>query len=200
MSEPSDISRLLARWSEGNPEALADLMPLVYGRLLKLARQRRRGEPAEASLNTSALVHEAYLRLAEGGEVTVRDRNQFLALASHVMRNLLVDHARARRAAKRGGGVTPLELTEATLLRDDQLDPIGDLDEALTRLEQLEPRQARMIEQRFFGGLSLEEVAAAAGVSLATVKRELRSARAWLAMELGDRSPGEPGHGSSALA
>lgn len=200
MSEPSEISRLIARWVEGNPEALADLMPLVYGRLLEIARQRRRSEPPEASLNTSALVHEAYLRLADGGQVTVRDRNQFLALASHVMRNLLVDHARARRATKRGGGAAPLELTEATLLPEDQLDAISDLDEALTRLERLEPRQARMIEQRFFGGLSLEEMAAAAGVSLATVKRELRSARAWLAMELGERGPGEPGHGSSALA
>jgi RNA polymerase sigma factor (TIGR02999 family) len=200
MSEPSDVSRLLARWAEGNPDALAELMPLVYGRLLQIARQRRRAEPPEASLNTSALVHEAYLRLAEGGQVTVRDRNQFLALASHVMRNLLVDHARARRAAKRGGGAMPVELTEATLLPDDQLDTIHDLDEALTRLEQLDPRQARMIEQRFFGGLSLEEVAAAMSVSLATVKRELRSARAWLAIELGNRDLEQPRHGSSALA
>ncbi len=200
MSPPSDISRLLARWAEGNPEALAELMPLVYERLLQLARQRRRSEPPDASLDTAALVHEAYLKLVEGARVTPRDRNQFLALVSHVMRNLLVDHARARRAAKRGGGAPMLGLDEAAWLPDDELEMIGDLDAALTRLAELDPRQSTMVEQRFFGGLSLEEVAAATGVSLATVKRELRSARAWLAMELGDRNPLEPGDGPTALA
>lgn len=186
MPAPSDISRLLARWAEGNPDALAELMPLVYDRLLQLARQRRRSEPPEASLDTAALVHEAYLKLADGGRVAPRDRNQFLALASHVMRNLLVDHARARRAAKRGGGAPTLEFDEAAWLPDERLELIDDLDRALTRLGGLDPRQARIVEQRFFGGLSLEEVAEAAGVSLATAKRELRSARAWLAIELGD--------------
>jgi RNA polymerase sigma factor (TIGR02999 family) len=186
MSAPSDISRLLARWAEDDPDALAELMPLVYDRLLQLARQRRRSEPPEASLDTGALVHEAYLKLVDGGRVAPRDRNQFLALASHVMRNLLVDHARARRAAKRGGGAPHLEFDEAAWMPDDRLELIGDLDAALTRLAGLDPRQARIVEQRFFGGLSLEEVAAAAGVSLATAKRELRSARAWLAIELGD--------------
>jgi RNA polymerase sigma factor (TIGR02999 family) len=175
-------------------------MPLLYDRLLQLARQRRRFEPAEASLNTTALVHEAYLRLADGAGVGTLDRNGFLALASHVMRNILVDHARARRAAKRGGGAPMLELNEAALMPDDQLELVDDLDAALTRLAELDPRQATMVEQRFFGGLSLEEVAATTGVSLATVKRELRSARAWLAMALGGADPLEPGNGSSALA
>lgn len=199
MPPDPDISRLLARWAEGHPEALGELMPLVYDRLLELARQRRRTEPADASLNTTAVVHEAWLKLAVGAGAPVRDRNQFLALASHVMRNVLVDHARARRAAKRGGGAPPLELHEAAWMPDDRLELVGDLDEALTRLAQLDPRQARIVEQRFFGGLSLEEVAAASEVSLATVKRELRSARAWLAMELGGERL-EPGDGSTALA
>ena len=200
MSADTDITRLLLRWAEGHPEALSDLMPLVYARLHELARQRRRTEPAEASLNTTALVHEAWLKLSEGGGASVKDRNQFLALASHVMRNLLVDHARARRAAKRGGGAPMLELHEASWLPDDRLELVDDLDEALTRLAALDPRQARIVEQRFFGGLSLEEVAAASELSLATVKRELRSARAWLALELRGHDRLEPGDGSAALA
>lgn len=200
MLAPSEITRLLSRWAEGSPDALAELLPLLYDRLLQLARQRRRGEPPDASLNTTALVHEAYLRLVDGAGVGTLDRNGFLALASHVMRNILVDHARARRAAKRGGGAPMLELHEAALMPDDQLELVNDLDAALTRLAELDPRQATMVEQRFFGGLSLEEVAAATGVSLATVKRELRSARAWLAIALGGTDPLEPGNGPGALA
>src|SRR5690606_31980065 len=179
MSRPSDISRLLSRWAEGHPEALTELMPLMYDRLLQLARQRRRSEPADASLDTAALVHESWFKLVDTGGAAVGNRNQFLALASRVMRNLLVDHARARKAAKRGGGAAPLELDEAAWLPDERLELVDDLDEALTRLAALDPRQARMVEQRFFGGLTLEEVAAASELSLATVKRELRSARAW---------------------
>jgi len=200
MSRPSDISRLLSRWAEGHPEALTELMPLMYDRLLQLARQRRRSEPADASLDTAALVHESWFKLVDTGGAAVGNRNQFLALASRVMRNLLVDHARARKAAKRGGGAAPLELDEAAWLPDERLELVDDLDEALTRLAALDPRQARMVEQRFFGGLTLEEVAAASELSLATVKRELRSARAWLAMELRNHDRLEPGDGPAALA
>jgi RNA polymerase sigma-70 factor, ECF subfamily len=128
------------------------------------------------------------LKLVETPQATLRDRGHFLSLASRVMRHLLVDHARARTAAKRGGGFSPVELEDAIWIPEETLDSVTELDEALKRLEALDPRQSQILEQRYFGGLSLEETAEALGVSLATVKRELRSARAWLALELG----GEP--------
>lgn len=162
------------------------LIPVVYDRLRALAHQRLAAAPAEHSLNTTGLVHEAYLRFAESADATFRSREHFLAIAARVMRNVLVDHARARVAAKRGGGVALLELSEGAWVTGVDLDRVEDLDEALKRLEQLDERQARMIEQRYFGGLSLEEMASALDLSLATVKRELRSARAWLATELGE--------------
>lgn len=184
VAQPSDITRLLHRWTAGDAEARDTLVPLVYDRLRQIARQRRRFTPGDHSLNTTALVHEAYIRLVDVRQVDLRDRASFLALASRVMRNLLVDHARARRAAKRGGGNAPLPLDEALMMSDEQLELIGDLDDALSRLEQLNPRQSVLLEQFYFGGLTTEEAAHAAGVSVATVKRDLRSARAWLALEL----------------
>ena len=183
-SAQSQITRLLHLWGEGDPQALDQLVPLLYDRLRWLAHERRRSAPAERSLNTTALVHEAYLRLVEVPHPSLRDRGHFLALASRVMRCLLADHARARTAAKRGGGVAALELREEIWVCDEELEGVIELDEALHRLEALEPRQSLILEQRYFGGLSLEETAAATGLSLATVKRELRSARAWLLTEL----------------
>ena len=185
----SEITGLLQRWSGGDSDAFDRLVPLVYDRLRQLARQRLRGDPG-ATLDTIGLVHEAYLKLATGPRADLRDRGHFLALASCVMRNLLADHARARRAAKRGGGAAPLPFVEeAAWMPDDDLDAVAALDDALTRLAALDARQSRILEQRYFGGLSLEETAEALGVSLATVKRELRSARAWLAVELaGERA------------
>ena len=109
-SDPSEITGLLRRWAAGDPQALDQLIPIVYDRLRQLAHQRLRAEPENASLNTTGLVHEAYLRLVEGPHLSVRDRGHFLALASRVMRHVVVDHARARKAAKRGGGVAPLHL------------------------------------------------------------------------------------------
>lgn len=181
---PSEVTALLKRWSAGDMTARDQLIPLVYDRLRQLAHQRRRQVPGEHSLNTTALVHETYIRLVEGGSLDLPDRAHFLALAGRVMRNLLVDHARARRAAKRGGGAAPVELQEMLWLSDKDLHTVVDLDEALTRLRALSPRQSVLLEHRYFGGLSLEETAAVLGVSLATAKRELRSARAWLALEL----------------
>lgn len=179
-----DITGLLKRWSAGDERARDQLIPLVYDRLRQLAHQRLRGAPGELSLNTTGLVHEAYLRLVDASHVDLPDRAHFLALASAVMRNLLVDRARARMAAKRGGGKAPLELQEELWVSDDNLDRVMELDQALRRLETVSPRQGQLLQQRYFGGLSLEESAAAVGVSLATAKRELRSARAWLALEL----------------
>ncbi|CAN5786111.1 sigma-70 family RNA polymerase sigma factor [soil metagenome] len=185
---PSQITRLLQRWAEGDREALDRITPLVYERLHQLARHRLRSAPAGASLNTTELVHEVYLKLVDAPRVSLRDRSHFLALASRVMRNLLVDHSRARRAAKRGGGHTRVDLEPAFWISEEKADAVTELDEALRRLEALDDRQGRILELRYFGGLSLEETADGLGVSLATVKRELRSARAWLALELG----GEP--------
>lgn len=188
-SAPSEISGLLQRWSAGDLRARDQLIPLVYDRLRRLAHQRLRSAAGEWTLDTTALVHEAYLRLVDAPRVTVRDRAHFLALASQIMRNLLVDRVRARAAAKRGGGRSPLELQEALWVSDGDLDTVSDLHEALIRLEVLNPRQSQLLQHRYFGGLTLEESAGVLGVSLATAKRELRSARAWLALELrGDRS------------
>jgi len=162
------------------------LIPVVYDRLRALAHQRLAAAPGEHSLNTTGLVHEAYLRFVESAGPTFQSRDHFLAIAARVMRNVLVDHVRARVADKRGGGAALLELREDAWVTGVDLDRVEDLDEALKRLEQLDERQARMIEQRYFGGLTLEEIASAMDLSLATVKRDLRSARAWLAIELGE--------------
>jgi RNA polymerase sigma factor (TIGR02999 family) len=160
-------------------------MPLVYERLRALAHRRLQEWPGETSLNTTALVHEAYIGLVDTPQLDLPDRAHFLGLMSEVMRNLIAGYWRARRAAKRGGGDRPLELTAALSIADADLDRFAELDEALSRLDRVSPRQAKLLQHRYFGGLSLEESATAADVSLATAKRELRSARAWLAVELG---------------
>ena len=183
-ADPSQITQLLQRWSEGDAAALDRVMPLLYDRLCDLAHQRRIRLAGERSLNTTGLVHEAYLRLAASPNAGLRDRNHFLALASRVMRNVLVDHARARHAAKRGGGVAELELHEDVWISGVDIDAVTELDEALKKLEVMDARQSLIVEQRYFGGLSLAEIAGVLDLSLATVKRELRSARAWLAAEL----------------
>jgi RNA polymerase sigma factor (TIGR02999 family) len=184
----SDITGLLRSWGEGDAGALDQLFPLVYDRMRQLAHQRLRHEP-DGSLNTTALVHEAYLKLVDGPRVELRDRGHFLGLASRVMRHLLVDHARARKAAKRGMGQAAVPLDDAAWLPDETADTVEELDEALQRLEAIDGRRTRILEQRYFGGLTLEETAEALDVSLATVKRELRSARAWLALELRREMP-----------
>ena len=184
-STPTDVTKLLQRWSEGDRDALDQLVPLVYEHLRQVAHRRLRHEDTSPSLNTTALVHEAYFKLVDLRRARFRDRAHFLAMASRIMRRLLIDHARARRAARRGGGAGAVELTEALSVSDSQADALTELDDALNRLEQVDARQSAILEQRFFGGLSLEETAEAVGVSLATVKRDLRFARAWLAAELG---------------
>ena len=189
-SAPSEVTRLLQRWTAGDVQARDLLIPLVYDRLRQLAHWRLRSAPGEHSLNTTGLVHEAYIRLVDAPRVELPDRAHFLALASQIMRNLLVDRARARATTKRGGGNAPVELEEMLWMSDDNLDTVTELHDALTRLEAVSPRQSDLLQQRYFGGLTLEESAAALGVSPATAKRELRSARAWLALEL----KGEPLH------
>ena len=189
-SSSPEVTLLLRRWSAGDSVARAQLIPLVYDGLRELARRRLGGAPFESSLDTTELVHEAYLKLVDARHVELRDRANFLALASEVMRNLLVDRARARLAAKRGGGAKPSALDERQFVSDENPEVVADLDDALQRLAALNPRQSQLLQHRYFGGLTLEESAAATGVSLATAKRELRLARAWLALELeGDGEP-----------
>ena len=183
-SPQSRVTFLLKQWSAGDPHARDQLIPLVYDRLRQLAHRCLRSAPGVRTLTTTELVHEAYLRLVDAPAVDLSDRAHFLALASQVMRNLLVDRARARAAAKRGGGSALLELDEARWTSDEDPEAVMALDGALARLAALSPRQSQVLQHRYFGGLSLEETAAALGVSLATVKRELRLARAWLALEL----------------
>jgi RNA polymerase sigma factor (TIGR02999 family) len=187
-SSSSEVTVLLHRWSAGDESARDQLIPFVYDGLRELAHRRLGGAPFESSLDTTELVHEAYLRLVDARRVDLPDRANFLALASEVMRNLLVDRARARLAAKRGGGLRPLDLDDYDWVSDEKLEVIADLDDALQRLGTLKPRHGQLLQHRYFGGLTLEESAAAIGVSLATAKRELRLARAWLALEL----KGEP--------
>jgi RNA polymerase sigma factor (TIGR02999 family) len=186
-SAPSEVTRLLQQWTAGDAHARDQLIPLVYDRLRRLAHQRLLAAPGESSLNTTGLVHEAYLRLVDASGVDLPDRAHFLALASQVMRNLLVDRVRARMAAKRGGGKAALELQEAFWISEQDGTAVTELDEALTRLKALSPRQSQLLEYRYFGGLTLEETGAVLGVSCATVKRELRFARAWLALELREK-------------
>lgn len=169
---------------DADKPTLDQLVPVLYRELRSVAHQRLKREANQHSLNTTGLVHEAYLRLVETAGLSFDGRDHFLAVASRVMRNVLVDRARARMSVKRGGGVPLAELEGEIWVAEVDLDRVAELDEALGRLERLDDRQARMIEQRYFGGLSLEEIAEAMHVSLATVKRDLRFARAWLAAEL----------------
>lgn len=184
----SDVTGLLQRWSAGDESARDRLIPLVYDRLRELAHRRLGRAPVENSLNTTELVHEAYIRLVDAPRINLPDRAHFLALASEIMRNLLVDRARSRFAEKRGGKQIPLDIAEFEWVSDENLETVVDLDDALKRLESLSPRQSKLLQHRYFGGLTLEESAMAIEVSLATAKRELRSARAWLALDL----KGEP--------
>jgi RNA polymerase sigma factor (TIGR02999 family) len=183
-SVSTEITSLLRQWSAGDERARDRLIPLLYDRLRELAHQRLGGASVDNSLNTTELVHEAYIRLVDAPRVDLPDRAHFLALASEIMRNLLVDRARARVAAKRGGGLRPLDLDNFEWISDETLETIADLDDALNRLHALSPRQGQLLQHRYFGGLTLEESATAIGVSLATAKRDLRSARAWLALDL----------------
>jgi RNA polymerase sigma factor (TIGR02999 family) len=160
------------------------MVPVLYQRLHELAHLRLRRAPAEHSLNTTGLLHEAYLRLADASDLQFDNQDHFLAIASRVMRNVLVDHARARVSAKRGGGRVPLALESDLAVTEVDLDGVLDLDDALGKLKAVDERQSRIVECRYFGGLSLEETASALNLSLATVKRDLRLARAWLAAEM----------------
>ncbi len=181
---PKNVTELLGKISGGDEQALAELVPAVYAELRRLASHYMRQERGNHTLQATALVHEAYLRLVDQREVRWENRNQFLGVAAQLMRRILVDYGRAHHAAKRGGNVDKVFLQEATLVAKKRAADVVALDEALTRLAELDPQQARLLELRFFGGLSIEEAAGALGISPATVKRNLSAAKAWLAREL----------------
>jgi RNA polymerase sigma factor (TIGR02999 family) len=178
------ISQLLVNWGRGDQEAREALIPLVYEELRRVARRHLGREYANHTLQSSALVHEAYLRLAQNGHPQWQNRAHFFGVAAQVMRHLLVDHARNRRAAKRGGGAPRITLDAEIALPQKREVDVEALDDALNRLAQLDLQQSRLIELRFFGGLSIDETGVVLGISPATVKREWATARAWLQREL----------------
>jgi RNA polymerase sigma factor (TIGR02999 family) len=180
-----EVTALLRRWNEGDRQALEILMPLVYKQLRGLAAHYLRAERSDHTLQPTALVHEAYLRLVDQEKVVWQNRAHFYGIAAQMMRRILVDHARRKKAAKRDAGAYRVELGPG--VRDEEPDRDQELlalDQALIQLESLDPRQARIVELRFFGGLTVEETAEVAGISTATVKREFRTARAWLRVQL----------------
>ncbi len=177
---PENVTSLLTRMRHGDREAEEALLPLVYETLRKLAAQCMRRERLDHTLQPTALVHETYLRLLGSGPEAWNSRSHFFAIATQTMRRLLVDHARAHLAAKRGGLQKRVELDDRLLYAEDHPAELLSLDEALQRLAVLDQRQARVVELRFFGGLSVEETAEILGVSSKTVKRDWSMARAWL--------------------
>jgi RNA polymerase sigma factor (TIGR02999 family) len=187
-----EVTRLLLRWRGGDEAALAALLPLVYEELRSLARRHLRHERGSHTLQRTALVHEAFLRIVDQKQVDWESRTQFYGIASQMMRRVLVDHARRRSAAKRGDGAPHVDLA-AVLMEEGENSPLPSqeteidfaaIDDALKRLEALDPQQGRLVELRFFGGLSIKETADIIGVSPATVKREWAIARAWLQREI----------------
>ncbi len=180
MQPQTDITQLLIAYTEGNREALDRLMPLVYEHLKGLAHARLRQERSDHTLNTTGLVHEAYLKLIDINQVAWQSRGHFFVMASKVMRRILVNYATMRKAQKRGGGAPIEELREELLIPEAYAETLLDLDDLLQRFEKTFPREAEVVEHRYFGGLTNEEIAETLSVSLSTVERDLRFARAWL--------------------
>lgn len=185
----ASVTELLVRWRGGDAQALESLLPLVYDELRSLAHHYLRQERPDHTLQTTALVHEAYVRLVGHDPPTLQNRSHFFGVAARLMREILVEHARAQRAAKRGGGASILAL-DASLDVAQRIDlNVLALDDALNVLARLDERQSRIVELRFFMGLSIDETAVVMGISPATVSREWRTARAWLYRGLSGESP-----------
>lgn len=183
-ASPSQVTELLARWSHGEEAAREKLVPLVYDELRRVARRCLAGQPQDQTLQSTALVHEAYLRLVGRSEVHWQNRVHFFAVAARLMRGILVDHARMRHAAKRGGSNLTLTLDDALAPpKQRELDLVA-IDDALNALATLDPKQGQLVELRFFAGLSIEDTSRVMGLSPATVKREWATARAWLYGEM----------------
>jgi RNA polymerase sigma factor (TIGR02999 family) len=183
-TSPQDVTGLLVRWRGGDREALDALTPLVYDELRRLAKSYLRRERPDHTLDGTALVHEAYMRLVDQRNVEWRNRNHFFALAAELIRRILVDHARARIAAKRGGSNVKLSLDEALAPADEKDLNILALDDALVALGKADPQQSRIVELRYFAGLTIEETADVMEISPATVKRDWTTAKAFLKREM----------------
>jgi RNA polymerase sigma factor (TIGR02999 family) len=179
-----DVTSLLKKLADGNQEAGRELIPVVYRELHRLAVNHLRRERRDHTLQPTALVHEAYIKLVAQRNADWQNRAHFFAVASNLMRRILVDYARRQLRVKRGAGPTKLSLDEVVLLSPDRPDKMLALDQCLTRLEKLDPRQSRIVELRYFGGLTVDEVAEVLGVSPTTVRREWTSAKAYLYGEL----------------
>src|SRR6201987_2406050 len=188
MDEPSvsphRVTQLLADWSHGDNAALTELTPLVYEELRRLAHRHIGGQRPDHTLQTTALVNEAYLRLADQTNPRWQNRAHFLAVAARAMRQIVVDYARSQRAEKRGGGALKIELDEAALVSPEESKQIVDLHEALETLATLDSRKAQVVELKYFGGLNYDEMAEVLKISAVTVRRDWRFARAWLYKEL----------------
>jgi RNA polymerase sigma factor (TIGR02999 family) len=182
-SGSSPVTELLLRWKGGDQDALQKLLPLVYDELRRIARYHLQGERSDHTLQSTALVHEAYLRLLDQQPLQVQSRAHFVAVSSRLMREILVDHARKRGAAKRGSGYK-LTIDKALAIAEEPDYDLLALDDALQELARMDPQQAQIVELRFFGGLTIEEISSVLGISPATIKRDWTTARAWLHREL----------------
>ena len=183
-ARPREVTELLAAWGEGNPNALEKLIPLVHEELQRLAHHYMRGQYPGHTLQTTALVNEAYLRLAGQERPSFANRSHFLAVAAKAMRQILVDHAKASHRQKRGAGASEIELDEAAVFLPRPAREILDLNEALDRLEKLDSRKAQVVEMKYFGGLKQDEIADVLKVSIVTVRRDWVFSKAWLYSEL----------------
>jgi RNA polymerase sigma factor (TIGR02999 family) len=179
-TQKPEVTQLLKESARGDRTALDELLPLVYGELRRIADRYLKRERQDHTLQPTALVHEAYLRLVDQRDVEWQNRAHFFGVAAQMMRRILVDHARAQQTAKRGSGGIKVSLDDVLEISDEQLDSMLALDEALKALEKIDPQKARIVEMRFFGGLSIEETAEALGIGTATVIRQWRMAKAWL--------------------
>lgn len=185
MAEPHDLTRWLEALNAGDTAALDEIVRVLYDELRTLARARMRSERAEHTLSATALVNEAYMKLAAHDRIGAASRTQFMAVAANTMRRILVDYARTRKRHKRGGGEKPIPLEEVEpFLSEDEADEILALDDAIARLAERNPRAAEVVERRFYAGLSIEEIAQTLDVSVRTVRRDWVVARAWLRKEV----------------
>jgi RNA polymerase sigma-70 factor (ECF subfamily) len=184
MATPQEVTQLLIEWGKGNENALDQLMPLVYTELHRMARRYMAGQRPAHTLQPTALIHEAYVRLAADAGTSWENRAHFFRIAAKAMRHILVDHARAQVAAKRGGENRQVTLDEAIIISSERLSSIVALDDALADLSRLSPRQSEVVELKYFGGLSVEETAEALQISPETAMRDWRAAKAWLHLQL----------------
>lgn len=184
MSATHEVTLLLAAWANGNQRALDELTPLVYKELRQLAASYLRKERQGHTLQPTALVHEAYLRLVDQKKPSWQSRSHFFGVAAHLMRQILVDHARRRHAGKRAGSKVRVPLEEAVSFQSERSRELVALDSSLDALEKLDPRKSKAVELRYFGGLSMEEIADVMDISAVTVRRDLRMAEAWLHQEM----------------